>query len=175
MKKIITLIVVSFLIYSSSSCEKDDICDANTPTTPRLIIDFYDITNPSAAKSVTNLAIVGNGMTQGILFNGISKIQVPLKTDADNTKYSFILNYGNANPALVYTDVLEFNYSRSTVFVSRACGYKTLFNLNNDTALANAFVLNNDPAATEGVWIKNISVAKYNLETENETHLKIYF
>lgn len=166
------LVVFSF---SSSSCEKDDICDVNTPTTPRLIIDFYDITNPSIVKSVTNLLIVGNGLTTGILFNGVSKIQVPLKITDDLTKYSFVLNYGNTDATLVYTDTLEFNYSRKTVFVSRACGYKTLFDLNNNVTLPNPFILNNDPLITEGVWIKNMTVVKYNLETENETHIKIYF
>ena len=162
-------------MYSSSSCEKDDICDASTSTTPRLIIDFYDISDPGVAKSVTNLAIGGVGVDTGILFTGVSKIQVPLNTSEDSATFNFILNFGNPDPTLVYSDILQFNYSRSTVYVSRACGYKTLFNLNNDTALPNAFVLNNDPSTTEGVWIKNITVEKYNLETENETHVKIYF
>lgn len=174
MKKIFTIIAVILLLHLTTSCEKDDICDANTPTTPRLIIDFYDISNPGIAKSVTNLAIVSEGLTP-IFYNGVSKIQVPLNTSADLSKYSFILNNGNPDPSLVYTDNLEFNYSRSTVYVSRACGYKILFNLNNDAALPNAFVLNNDSTASEGVWIKNITVEKYNLESENETHLKIYF
>ena len=172
MRKILLMFIV--LAFISSSCEKDDICDANTPTTPRLIIDFFDISNPGIAKSVTNLAIVGEGLSP-IKFNGVSKIQVPLNTSADISKYSFILNYGNTDPSLIYTDLLEFNYSRSTVYVSRACGYKILFNLNNDISLPNAFVLNNDSTASEGVWIKNITVTKYNLESENETHLKIYF
>ncbi|PWA05054.1 DUF6452 family protein [Flavobacterium psychrotolerans] len=173
MKKILLLIFV--LTLSFSSCEKDDICDANTPTTPRLIIDFYDITNPTITKNVTNLGIVGDGLTTGILFNGVHQIQVPLKLTDDKTKFSFVLNAGNTNPALIYTDILEFNYSRKTVFVSRACGYKTLFDLNNDAALPNPFVLNNNPLATQGIWIQNITVEKYNLETENETHIKIYF
>jgi len=167
--------LVFISVLSFSSCEKDDICDANTPTTPRLIIDFYDITNPSVAKNVTNLAIVAEGLSTGILFNGMHRIQVPLRITDDSTKYSFVLNSGNANTSLIYTDILEFNYSRKTVFVSRACGYKTLFDLNNSTSLPNPFIINNNPAASQGIWVKNITVEKYNLETENETHIKIYF
>lgn len=173
MKKILILLLV--LAYSFSSCEKDDICDANTPTTPRLIIDFYNNDDRLSTKNITDLGIVGDGLSTGILFTGVSKIQVPLKLTEDTTKYSFILNSKSTDPNLVYTDIIEFNYSRETVFVSRACGFKTLFNLNNDTDLPNPFVLNNDPQITNGSWIKDIIVEKYNLETENETHIKIYF
>jgi phage-related holin len=52
MKKIILLLFV--IVYSFSSCEKDDICDANTVTT-RLVISFYDVTNSSILKNATNL------------------------------------------------------------------------------------------------------------------------
>lgn len=175
MKRILLLVLI--LGLSFSSCEKDDICDANTPTTPRLIIDFYDIENPSTSKNVTNLLLVGKGETTGIKFTGVSKIQVPLKLTEDSTEYSFTLNSGNSNPLLIHTDLLQFNYSRKTVYVSRACGYKTLFDLNNDsdTTTPNPFVLNNDPNKIIGNWIYLITVAKYAIETENETHIKIYF
>ncbi len=126
--------------FSSSSCEKDDICDANTPTTPRLIIDFYDISNPSVLKNVTNLKVIGEGMTEGYVFNpnatgqsqylvNGSSIAIPLKTDIDTTTYNFILNSGNPNPALIDIDEVTFNYTRNDVFVSRACGFKTLLSL----------------------------------------------
>jgi hypothetical protein len=72
MKKILVLLlVVSVQLFSS--CEKDDICDPNTPTTPRLIIDFYNIEDPTKTKNVTDLAIVGDGMTTGILFPSENK------------------------------------------------------------------------------------------------------
>ena len=175
MKKIFIVLLIAF---SFSSCEKDDICDANTPTTPRLIIDFYDIENPSETKNVTNLLLVGTGGDpKGILFKSDSKIQVPLKLTENSTEYTFTLNSGNSNPSLIYTDILQFNYSQKTVYVSRACGYKTLFDLNNDTdsTTPNPFVLNNDPNKIIGNWIYLITVTKYAIETENETHLKIYF
>ena len=174
MKKILVLLlVVSVQLFSG--CEKDDICDPNTPTTPRLIIDFYNIEDPTKTKNVTDLAIVAEGMTTGILFPSENKIQVPLQLTEDSTKFTFVLNSKNSNPALIFTDVLEFNYSRKTVYVSRACGYKTVFDLNNDSALPNPYVLNNDPEARAGNWIKFLTVEKYNIENENETHLKIYF
>ena len=61
---------------------------------------------------MTNLKVIGEGMTDGIIFNptatGDSKyltngntISIPLKTNDDTTTYTFTLNSGNPNPALV--------------------------------------------------------------------------
>jgi hypothetical protein len=67
-----------------------------------------------------------------VVFSGSSFDQrsclIPLKTDADATTFSFILNYGNTNSALV-NDILKFNYVREELFVSRACGFKTNYTL----------------------------------------------
>jgi hypothetical protein len=47
----------------------------------------------------------------GSLING-STVSIPLKTNADATTFSFILNSGSTNPALVNEDILKFNYAR---------------------------------------------------------------
>ena len=88
MKKIILFLFV--LALSFSGCEKDDICDANTPTTPRLVIGFYDFLNPSVLKNVTDLKVIGDGMPKGVLFNGAettsaNTISIPLKTVGTTT------------------------------------------------------------------------------------------
>lgn len=179
MKKILSLLLL--VIVTSSSCEKDDICDANTSTTPRLVIDFYNISNPTVKKNVTNLKVIGEGMTEGIIFNlgstgegqyltSGSTISIPLKTDANSTKYRFILNSGNSNPTLVDTDEVTFNYTRNNVFVSRACGFKTLFTF----AATNPFFQTAVPI-TKSKWMRTISVEKTNIDNENETHIEVYF
>ena len=90
MKKIIILLIAVILF---SGCEKDDICDANTITTPRLVVEFYDISNPTTLKNVVSLKVTGDGMTDALnTYNGVSKIKLPLKTTEDITKYSFVLN-----------------------------------------------------------------------------------
>jgi hypothetical protein len=179
MKKIVALLLV--LLVTSSSCEKDDICDANTPTTPRLIIEFYDISNPSVLKNVTNLKVIGDGMTDGIIFNPSAtgdyqyltngnKIALPLKIDGDSTTFTFILNSGNSNTALIDTDKVTFNYSRENVFVSRACGFKTLFQFAPSNRIVHTAVPN-----TKLKWMQYISVEKSNIANENETHIKVFF
>jgi len=179
MKKIFILILIATI--ASSSCEKDDICDANTPTTPRLVIEFYDISNPSVLKNVTNLKVIGEGMTNGIVFNPSAEgdsqylingntISIPIKTDVDNTTYSFILNSGNPNPILIDIDEVTFNYTRQDLFVSRACGFKTLF----DFVPGNAYTQTAVPAS-KLKWMQYISVEKSNIDNENETHIKVFF
>ncbi|MBC5838242.1 DUF6452 family protein [Flavobacterium muglaense] len=173
MKK--TFLFLLVLACSFSSCEKDDICDASTITTPRLVISFYDFNNPSELKSVTDLTIIGEGMTEGVtyssstLVNG-STVSIPLKTDADATSYSFILNYGNSDATVVNQDELKFNYSRQNIFVSRACGFKTEFTLDPTTAFVHT-----DAAVADAKWIEYIAVKESSITNENETHLEIYF
>lgn len=167
MRKIYLLILIAFAF---SSCEKDDICDANTPTTPRLIIDFYDSTNPTVLKNVVNLKVIGFGMPDDKplgTFNGVSQIQLPLKTTEELTKYRLILN---STTASINEDQLQFDYTHQDVFVSRACGYKTIFKLNSPNG-----VTKTDAGTPDGFWIQEMNIETTNIETENETHLKIYF
>ena len=173
MKKIFLVLLVAF---SFSSCEKDDICDAATSTTPRLVIEFYDnlIATPTL-KSLTKLKAVATGMDEGVVFNSAltdssrylsnsSKVYLPLDPSANTTTYTLTNNFGAAT---ANADVLTFDYTKKEVYVSRACGYKYLFNLTN----TNTDILTPD---TDN-WIKNIIIVKPNLETENEVHIKIYF
>jgi len=168
MKKIFLFLLIAF---SFSGCEKDDICDAATATTPRLVIDFYDInTTTPTLKAVSNLGIVAPPLTTGISFNGVTRIYVPLKTTEDTTTMYFIQNGSDTDATNDNTDILTFNYSRNNVYISRACGYKTLFNLNSLSG-----IVQTEPLTPDGTWIKNIVVVKPNLETENEVHVQIYF
>ena len=131
MKKIVFITLSLFLAVSFWNCEKDDICAEGTPVTPRLIIEFYDAANPTVLKNVTNLGIIEPTFTEGIPFNGVSKIQVPLRTTADITTLNFTQNGSDTDTANDNIDAITFNYERINEYVSRACGYKTLFYLND--------------------------------------------
>ena len=164
MKQLSLLLVLSIFF---SSCEKDDICDANTPTTPKVVIEFYDVANPTTLKNVTNLGVIAPGFTNGFEFTATSKIKVPLKTFEDTSILHFIQN-GSMDPISDDNlDEITFNYSRKTVFVSRACGFKTLFALNTTNPITVTPDSNN--------WIQSVIVSQPNIENEDETHIKIYF
>ena len=179
MKKIIAFLLV--FGFAFSSCEPDDICDPTTPTTPRILIKFYDISNPSVQKNVINLKVRGEGMIEGVVLTptGIDEakyvtnansILLPLKTDGDVVKYKFIFNYGNKNLLLVNEDNLEFKYTRENVYVSRACGFKTIFSLD-----LNAPVTLTDSTPPDNKWIQYVRAEQYNITYENETIIKIFF
>ncbi|OCB77759.1 hypothetical protein B0A79_10740 [Flavobacterium piscis] len=178
MKKIISLLLV--FTFGLSSCEKDDICDANTPTTPRLVISFYDINDSSKPRNVNNLMVIGEGKTEGIIFNksvtdttkyvtNANVVSVPLRTDTISTTYKFVYNSLSPNAAAINTDVIKIDYTHQNVYVSRACGFKTTFTL----APVNPFV-RTDPDG-DGNWMQEIFVKTRNIESENETHLEVYF
>lgn len=177
MKKIFLLLVIAF---SFSGCEKDDICDATTSTTPRLVIQFYESASPTLAlKSVTKMkAVATGGDVNGVVFyptlttndrylSNENKIYLPLKTGESDTSVTYSLTLNSGVLGSENTDILNFTYNKNKVYISRACGYKMLFDLTN----TNTNILTPD----SNNWIKNIIVVKPNLETENEVHVQIYF
>ena len=165
MKKLLVLLLISIIL---SGCEKDDICSEDT--TPRLIIEFYDIANPANTKNVTGLKVTGVGQTNPLkTYNGVSKIELPLNISTTTTKYSLVLNSANS-PLIPNEDFLEFNYAHQNIYVSRACGYKTTFDLN-----ATDGVILTDAVIPDLPWIQDINIQTTNIDNENETHIKIYF
>ncbi len=181
MKKIFLLILLLSII---SGCESDDICDSGTPTTPKVVIEFINFDNQMLSKNVTNLKIIADGMTEGIiltpgavapanefLLNNASTVKIPLKIDADITKYRFILN-ANATSTSSATDVVQFNYTRTNEFVSRACGYRTFFNFNNANTVP--IILNGNANTTSGNWIRSFQILKTVINDETTTHIKIF-
>ena len=164
--KIFFLLLITIFF---SGCEKDDICADGTPTTPRLIIEFYSIENSTVRKLVANLKVQGEGVATSIDFNQVYTIELPLKTNENFTNYSFTIN-STASTAANNTDLIRFNYSVNDIYVSRACGFKSFFNLN----LANG-LLKENPLGDTIYWIENYEIVKTNVETEEDVHIKMYF
>ncbi|GGG50382.1 DUF6452 family protein [Bizionia arctica] len=138
MKKIIALLLLCFAV---TNCEKDDICSESTETTPNMHVAFYSITIPSddIPKSVTKLRITGVGNSEVLsindgatIYNGASDVTeayLPLKTTENNTQYVLHKNYSVDEDDVVLgnPDTISIDYIRKEVFVSRACGYKIIY------------------------------------------------
>ena len=178
-KNIVTLVLMCFFF---ASCEKDDICDPSTSTTPRLVLQFYDNNNVSLTRKTTNLKIIGDGLADskpllnengGITWND-TVVYLPLRVNENSTKYKMILNADDNDVSNDQTDILEINYTKTEVYISRACGFKAQFNLFG-TSSQQPLILNNNPAATEGNWMKKIEVLQSQINDENEAHVKIFF
>lgn len=166
MKRIVLFLLLPYLFHS---CEKDDICTPDTPTTPRLIIEFYDSINTSVLKEVANLQVKGEGAESVINFNLVSRIELPLKTNENQTNYQFTIN-STATTSDLNTDLIQIDYIRRDIYISRACGFKTYFNLNLLDPIKN-----NNPEFDTIFWIEDIEIIKNSIETEEDVHVKMYF
>jgi hypothetical protein len=138
LKILIAPIVLAVILFMA--CEPDDICPAGTATTPKLIIDFYDALNQENKKNIFDLVVIGIG-NENILsdysFTNTDKVLLPLKTDENTTQYTLIKNAevnDNGTPDNPDDDFIDgnydtitINYSREEIYVSRACGYKTIY------------------------------------------------
>lgn len=150
------------------ACEKDDICIEES--TPHLIIRFYDVDFPDDFKKVIDIKIEIEGVDGDYINETITtltdSIAIPIKVTEDLTKFKLTVKKAGEDDDLVENeDVFELSYTRDDVFVSRSCGYKTLFyettiNLENDS----------------DNWIDSIEYidSEQNILNENSAHVKIF-
>lgn len=155
-----TLILSLFI-----SCERDDICPEAVDTSPKLVVSFFDADNPTNSRSVVELAVREVENDTAMLFRSASRIAIPLKTNAIETTYVFILNPEAESGGLI--DTLSFTYATDRIYVSRACGFKVNF-LDFRARQQN---IDNNPDS----WIRSIQVNETTLRNESETHLSIFY
>ncbi len=140
--KYFKILVIPLLLVAiiSISCERDDICPDSTPTTPRLVIDLLDDTNSDNKKNVFDLVAIGvdnEFVLPDYNFNDTDNLVLPLRTDENTTQY-ILIKEASINDAGTpddtsddfidgNQDIITINYTREEVYVSRACGYKTIF------------------------------------------------
>lgn len=165
---LLTLIALSFL-----TCERDDICAATTGTTPNLIIRFYDINNPENTKSVPQLSVFGEGNEEEAILGAVNtdSINLPLNFDTEGNlaitrfilKKDSNLDTDDDDVTVSNTDIIEVSYTPEFIYVSRACGYKSVFN-------GAQISFDND----DDNWIINTEVLIETIENENAAHIIIY-
>lgn len=166
--RLLQLLGLLLLTVTLLNCEKDDICADGNANTPFMVIEFYDSVEVNTLKNVTNLGVGAPTFTTRFSFTGTNRIEVPLRTNSTLTTLNFIKNGGDTtNLTDDNPDAITFNYSTRDVYLSRACGFKTVFQLDAVTP----FVYTPDGDA----WIQNIMITQPNIENENEVHVKIYF
>jgi hypothetical protein len=173
--KCIRLFLVSITLLILS-CERDDICAESTATTPHLIIRFYDVSDQTQTKQVRLLTVNGED-DQGNLLNDIvtststDSIVLPLRFQAENvlTKTRFALkrdtdfDTDTNSSTFSNTDIIEISYTPQFVYVSRACGYKSIF---NDTQ--NTIIIDSEN------WVFSSEILKATIDNENTAHIILY-
>lgn len=164
-----TYLIAFVGIASFFSCEKDDICDGQTAT-PNVRIEFYDKANSTVLKPFFKIECfvtpeIGNDTIKVIEYFNKTEIQLPLNISASQTVWNLRLFEIVNNDTIEKIDQLTFNYSPKTEYVSKACGYKTIFD-NVSTSINNNGV---------GYWITNFTPLTNNINNEENSHAKIYY
>jgi len=140
------------------SCEKDDFCI--DPITPNMIIRFYDATNTSNTKSVSNLSVNPEGLDVIYSNESLDSILIPL----DVTSNQIIYNFSKGNNQ----DIITIDYDVEEVFVSRSCGFKAIFNNVTVTSdVSNDWIIGLTETLENTITIPTI-------ENESAAHLQIF-
>lgn len=162
------LLAAMVFILSITSCQKDDICSEATPTTPLLVITFYDSDNPSEPKDVEGFNLIAEGVSDSLYASPqtTDSIAIPLKTFQAFTRYKFIVNLGEEeeNPIPTNVDEVEFGYFPNEVYVNKACGFKTEY-------LDLQAVVEQENAGKN--WIEDIVVERTTVKDETSAHIII--
>ena len=188
MKKILILIVTLVsLIFTLTllGCERDDICAEAVATTPRLIIRFYDINNPDNLKQVRQLEAEGlkdgSDESNGIIIPraNTDSINLPLNFESEIetftrfrlTKDADFANDTNADgedneDTVSNPDVITIKYTPEFIYVSRACGYKSIFNLDEIEGISRE--------VDEDIWITSFEIVNQTIDNENAAQIIIY-
>lgn len=169
---IYNVLLVALIIVATWSCERDDICAEATVTTPHLIIRFYDVSSPEELKDARRLSVRGfdaeGNELDNIVFNtDTDSIVLPLRFQGEVlTTSRFILekdtDFGIDEDPLTDSniDIINVNYTPEFVYVSRACGYKSIF-----TNVS----INREPDTNN--WILGSEIINTTIENEDQTHV----
>lgn len=177
-------------IISLQNCERDDICAETTATTPRLSVEFYDATELEDLKEVPRLTLYGEGLVVDengedidptesseatIVFNtNVNSALLPLQVAIDDesfvtTRYVLEkdtnLRLDDSDEDDSNKDIIEITYQTEFVYVSRACGYKSIFKNLLATLITD-----------ENNWISSVEVVdgiEAIIENEATVHVRI--
>jgi hypothetical protein len=159
--------MICLLVLLNIGCEQDEICLEEI--TPKLVIRFYNQNIPDELKSVLRLKVNIDGIEGDYVNETISSftdsIAIPLMVTENKTQYILTLSGDESSGTVDNLDTISLIYTQEDVFVSRSCGYKTIY---HDARI----VLTED----DDNWIKFIEPTADPLEIidENLAHVKIY-
>lgn len=167
-KKIIISLSVLFTSISLFilSCEKDDICISSAPSTPELVLQFFDKNTPEKPKNISSIYVKADGQTDGLVFTEVDRVNIPLQTNQSQTNYTFYSNFNPADGSYDNEDRLTVNYTPIDSYISRACGYRTLFALNQNDGV----VIEPD----SDNWLSNPEIINHSVILSDSTHVKVF-
>ncbi len=166
-KYLLLISTVLFIILTSSSCERDDICAEGTATTPLLIIKFLDFDTGTEAKAPVELQVKAVDVEAIFALDGVTdSIAIPLKTNESITDYEFTINSIFENDSIpLNTDTVSFQYTLEQEYVSSACGFRVNYK---------GLTVSPPEAGDDGSWIRSITIQREDVTDETTTHIFIF-
>ncbi|WP_213520377.1 DUF6452 family protein [Nonlabens sp.] len=168
MNKFSCILLILTTAVLCGSCEKDDLCTPDQAVTPRLVIEFKDLLNPLQNKAVDRIQVqeIGSSTFAPLNTDGSTtlsnteSISIPLRTDSSRTSYNLILT----EDGVVNSDNIDFNYILGEAYVSRACGFRVVYN--NLVAVQTVETTGNQ-------WIERVIIVEDQVTNNTDVHVQI--
>ena len=142
-------------LFLNSSCEPDDVCSEANPSTPQLVFRLYDSSQPNELKAVDTLRIMSLDDQAPLEFINTDSIVFPLQVNANKINTDLTISNG-------ITDRIEIDYLTKDVYLNRACGFQTTFQIQ---------AIEVDQPTN---WVNSIEIVTNEVITETLAHVKIY-
>tara|TARA_B100001939_G_scaffold201705_1_gene173308 strand:+ start:2173 stop:2634 length:462 start_codon:yes stop_codon:yes gene_type:complete len=142
-------------LFLNSSCEPDDVCSEANPSTPQLVFRLYDSSQSNELKAVDTLRIMSLGDQAPLEFINTDSIVFPLQVNANKINTDLTISNGT-------TDRIEIDYLSNDVYLNRACGFQSTFQIHT---------IEVDQPAN---WINSIEIVTNEVIIDTLAHVKIY-
>ena len=85
---------VLLILLIQLSCEPDDVCNIENPSTPLLVFRFYDANQPSLLKSVDSLRVKDTKSKSVLQLINSDSIAIPFQINANKMNLNFTISGG---------------------------------------------------------------------------------
>ena len=143
------------ILLLHQSCEPDDVCNLENPSTPQLVFRLYDANQPSQLKSVDTLRVKDTDKKSILQLTNTDSIAIPFQINANKMNLDFLVSGG-------ISDELLIDYQTQDMYLSRACGFQS------------TFIINEIEISTNKSWINTIEIVTNEILVDTLAHVKIY-
>ena len=143
------------IIFFQLSCEPDDVCNIENPSTPQLVFRLYDANQPSQLKSVDTLKVKDTENESILQLINTDSIAIPFQINANKMDLDFMISAG-------ISDELLIDYQTQDMYLSRACGFQS------------TFIINEIEIGSNQNWINKIEIVTNEILVDTLAHVKIY-
>lgn len=143
------------ILLFHQSCEPDDVCNVENPSTPQLVFRLYDANQPSQLKSVDTLRVKDTENESILQMINTDSIAIPFQINANKMNLDFMISVG-------ISDELLIDYQTQDMYLSRACGFQS------------TFIINEIEIGSNQSWINKIEIVTNEVLVDTLAHVKIY-